>query len=193
MTSFSESTVPYSTPDDKHPEIPGEPRMNPSATGDWAGASAPVLCGSCDFANPPYALHCRGCFRPLLGDTVDCQPAEEGERVLMLSEACEHAVSHRWTADQFNAWFDKFFTEQKVLEESIRELEIPFGLEEDFADEMEAGWSGVGACNQGLSILKNSPQDGEYREGLRLFWRGVRQVKEAMDINRLNADRDMWG
>lgn len=154
-----------------------------------------LSCPACSFQNEAVSLYCRGCFRLLLGHVQGNPPSELWERFVVLADVCEQVRGGRMNEKQFHLWLQTFTSEQKMRELNILALEIPYGLDEDFADELEVGFSGVEACNRGLAILAQEGVTLSYRllDGLYVFWRGICMVKEAMQINRRNASREIWG
>lgn len=112
---------------------------------------------------------------------------------MLLAQACELARVQNWDNLHFHTWLQAFVDEQQLREISIQELEIPYEFAQDFALERDIGLKGVRTCNEGLSRLREyTTDDGPMLDGLRLFWRGVCMIREAMRINRLNAGCPLW-
>jgi hypothetical protein len=91
---------------------------------------------------------------------------------------------------------NEFAVDQHRREAGIHGVEIPFGLEEDFAEEREVGFRGVDACNRALQILSSYDPEvtGQHLllEALHMFNNGMCGVKEAMKINRRSYGRPLW-
>lgn len=156
-----------------------------------------MTCPACDYSNDNGVLFCRGCRTLFLGYTADeASPPEEGERVLVLAQACELVRSGDWTIAEFRQYLNEFAEEQEKKETGIRSVEIPFGLEEEFEEERQVGFDGVETCNHSISVLASyDPEitgDHVLHEGLRQFHNGIQRVKEAMKINRRNYGRPLW-
>lgn len=154
-------------------------------------------CPHCALNNENGAFFCRGCRALYLSGTEDAlPPPEDNERVLLLAQACELVRARTWSLTEFRQYLNDFETEQARREKGIRGVDIPFGLEEDFAEEQQVGFDGVEACNRGLQLLEGYDPEatGDYplSEGLRLFYQGILGVKEAMKINRRSYGRPLW-
>lgn len=156
-----------------------------------------MTCPDCGHSNENGVLFCRGCRTLFLGDSADdALPPDENERVLVLAQACELVRNGFWTLTEFRQYLNEFAEEQSKREGGIRDVDIPFGLEEEFEEERQVGFTGVDACNHAIAMLgEYDPETtGEHvlHEGLRQFHRGISQVKEAMKINRRNYGRPLW-
>ncbi len=145
-------------------------------------------------------FHCRMCRYPFFNRPLDENESapQPTERILELFEACEHVANRNWTNAEFIEYLsDSFIPKLQEKEAAIRNFEIPFGLEQDFAIEFEVGTRGVDQCNEALGHLLSydaeAPNGNDILlEGLDLFFRGINSVKHAMRINRENRDRPLW-
>ncbi len=155
-----------------------------------------MTCPACSFGNERGALYCRNCRTLFLGDIETDGVPDENERILVLCQACELMRSGQWSLAEFRQYLAEFTAEQQRREEGIRGVDIPFGLEDEFQEEVEVGLNGVEACNLGLEALgAYDPEvDGDHvvTEALQAFYRGVVRVKEAMKINRRSYGRPLW-
>jgi hypothetical protein len=155
-----------------------------------------MTCSSCDTENEDWWLFCRSC-RTLFAPELDgCAPPAEGERVLDLLGACELILAEYWSLSEFRFFVEEFQGEQQRREAGIREIEIPFGLEQEFAEELEVGMHGVDLCNLGLTTLASydSETDSSYvlMQGVLRFMQGIENIREAMKINRRSYGRPLW-
>lgn len=152
-----------------------------------------MMCPSCAFELGDEALHCRDCL--WLGIGVDEDVALRGdEHLFLLIQACEEWLAERWTAEEFHDFLGGFTASMRQREGAIHAIDIPFGLEHDFAEEQEVGLQGVGHCTAALQRLSRLDEAdfGEIVTALQVFHDGVAQVTRAMAINRRNRDRPLW-
>jgi hypothetical protein len=181
----------------------------PEAAEDSAEMPATAVCPNCqvpypilsdDRARPLVRYMCGNCRYPLLGRDLDDNEAVPlpTERILHLFGACEKVANGEWTAEEFQGFMTEVFIPQLLeKEQGIRNFEIPFGLEQDFALEFEVGTRGVDLCNEALlRLLAVDQEDAGRIEAMRgaldHFFKGICNVKEAMRINRDNRDRPLW-
>ena len=159
-----------------------------------------MMCELCQRENPPGSLYCRGCYNLFLNDDLpDGElPQGDSDRVIQLAQGCELLLSKHWTIQEFQQFLHEFTTEQRRREGEVTEVyqEIPFGLEEEFQEEYEAGYNGVVHINRALERLSiYHPENSsslEVKRAVYEFFQGVCDVKEAMDINRRNRGRPLW-
>jgi hypothetical protein len=148
----------------------------------------------CGEENPDGALFCRHCLELYL-EVDDRQPLQGNEHLLVLLEACEQLARGDATAEEFTDFLDQFTLELGQREAGIHAVEIPPYLEADFAEERETGLQGVERCNEGLHMLRGLAEGDLLTMGAALarFYEGFRLVTEAMEINRRNRNRPIWG
>lgn len=155
---------------------------------------------SCGLENEPQDLYCRHCFS--LFFAVDEDVSLHGnEHFFTLLDICEDLLAERCGLEEFRVQLAAFRDDMRRREKAIHAVDIVPYLEEDFAEEREAGFAGVDECNQALSMLAeleapdelDTPLDSwPVLQALSRFHGGLCLVTEAMAINRRNRDRPLW-
>ena len=156
-----------------------------------------TLCSRCGAENPETAFCCTGCRRLLVTAPDEEVILDEADRLFHLVQACEMVEAGEATLADFKVFIQDFLAEQQRREATIRTVDIPFGLEDEFAEEKSVGYQGVDMVNQALeSLASYDPSIPEAHQflamNIRLFHDGVLKVREAMRINRGNISRPLW-
>lgn len=154
-------------------------------------------CSRCGVENDSHLFTCRGCRRLLVAAPGDDMTVDDGDRLFVLVQACEMVEAGEATLADFRIFIRDFVVEQQRRESSIRTTEIPFGLEDEFAEEKAVGYQGVDMVNAALESLAAYDPTSEHAhetltEGVRMFHEGMVKVRDAMRINRSNVSRPLW-
>jgi hypothetical protein len=156
-----------------------------------------MTCPNCGADQEESIFYCHGCYFLLIDEgDEEAPPPDRGERIIDLARGCENLVVGTWDVATFQSFVSSFSAEQHRRHEALKHWEIPFGLEEDFAEVQDFMYDGMTTCNQGLDVLQRCDGTGDVKRtlatGLELFWKGICLFKEGKQINQRNMDRPLW-
>lgn len=152
-----------------------------------------MICMKCGHKNPSGAHSCEQCgaLLPKMTQAAieTAPPPKVNERYLLLKDAGDKAKSGEWSIEEYGKFLNEIRAVLSQKEQEIREIEIPEEAIDEFADELEVGFSGIELYNQGIAnmILYLDDQNPDHIDyGLELVHEGNEKINEAMRINREN-------
>jgi len=154
-----------------------------------------VICVSCGYQNPVGSNYCEACLIPLPKVSMfqGFEPTLVTERLLRVQSAVGRVQSGELTMEEYAVFIGENYETlvQKGLD--IQEFVDENNYFDDSPEEVEKGYEGMKAWEEGLQVLYLYTEDGDpghLTSGMELIVHGNNCINEAMTFNRENREQD---